>query len=263
MNHSGGSAAPERCRICETVALSAANKSGLCRCCYAQLPPMAKAAGATAVKPMLQSTVAAFVDRFGEAQAARLLEVEPPMLAALIASAFKLTACDATDVGDVRKGQAPALAPLRPETSRLVAPWRRPLRLEAASQGPAEMNRRYRLKGERARRILYVPDPGASDTPVTIGNIYGRTSPRGRPRKLPLRVAAGLWSMGFSNQAIVRIAARVGVVVCARTIRRGIGQVLSPFDGAERIRAAELAAETGLRPLVVATDVDPPGTRMS
>lgn len=238
-----------RCRLCNNP-LRYGNKSGLCRDCYAALPAMAKAARATSATDMLACAARTFIDLFDAERAAQLLDVDDVTLSAILTGDLDLTPAATITPPHQEIAQPRAEAPLSHEASAIIAPWRLALRQEAASLLSSHRQRRRLLIERRGPQRRWVPPLDACLTPGIVGNSYGRANRRGRPRAgLPMRICVGLWSLGFSTRLIERITARCGRPVKFTVIARLLKQAKLPFEGAEAVRAGDLAAELDDRPL--------------
>lgn len=214
---------------------------------------MAKAARVTSASGMLACAARTFIDLFDAERAAQLLEVDDATLTAILTGEIDLTlAAVARPVPPEAEIVAPpgADAPLSREASAIIAPWRLALRQEAASLLSSHRQRRQMLIERRGPQRRWVPPLDACLTPGIVGNSYGRANRRGRPRAgLPMRICVGLWSLGFSTRLIERITARCGRPVKFTVIARLLKQAKLPFEGAEAVRAGDLAAELDDRPL--------------
>lgn len=128
------------------------------------------------------------------------------------------------------------LTPLPPAAARLIAPWRKPLRIELARELPGPRLQRLNRAAARARVLRYVPRLDARDP---------------RPG-IPLRICMGLWGLGCGAKAIARIAERARCATSKSSIGRLFKQAQTPFPGAERVEAGELARALDRRPLPAA-----------
>ncbi|MEZ4437284.1 MAG: hypothetical protein R3F65_33240 [bacterium] len=228
---------------------------------------MAKATGTTVAIRMLAITAAALVEVHGKDLAAVLLDVDRKVLEMMLRRDLVLEADGQPLLSGLSASASDRLIelllrgggcvePLCPLATVLVSPWRHSLLREAAAQPQRMVTRRRHRQEERADMWQWVPPLDAPTSPGAVGNIFGRLTVAGRPRiRLPLRVCAGLWALGFATRAVERISARVGHRVPFRAVARMMAQSAKAFPGAQRVRAGALAAELGIRPLAAAATV--------
>lgn len=272
------------CRVCGKYGLRYRSKTCICVDCLRELPYMVKTNGTTGLPRILQNYANYMIDRFGIEHSARLVEVEIPILHAMAhgkrvfalptrtgpsESAAPQQAEDEpverdvpievqvdphdipADVLAVVMERYKALRPLGPELAGLVGPWRRPLEIELAREGPGPRQQRLNRAALRAGFVCHVPHPGAPMDPSAARNAFGRTERLGRRRRtLPMRVCLGLWSLGFGGPAIARITAETQWPTSKSSVARMLKQARNPFPGSQAVKAAVLAIEVADRPLL-------------
>lgn len=137
------------------------------------------------------------------------------------------------------------LQPLHPTLAKLIAPWRRAMRIEIAKEDPGQRVRRLNRAKARELVVRYVPPPDAPLDPTKRINAYGcdPTASHLPQHKLPMRVAVGLWAKGFGAGGIVKIADRAKRPVSKSVVHRLLERSKFRFMGRAMVKLGDLASD--------------------
>jgi len=236
------------------------NKSGLCSDCHLSLPGLLKAIGASDLDTIVRRVVNAVVDHYGEACAERVLGIDRrsiyvvlgggSIVGEVIAPRIDLDARRLDPyIAQLMMRRYRDLAPLDPDWSSVVQPWRAAMRAEIEGEDVIGRRRRVVAVDERAGVTCYVPPTTSPLDHDVLPNAYGRYAPGSRRGALPMRIAVALWALGFGAVRIARMAREVGVRSSSTAVGRVLKQARRGFDGAEAVRVQDLAAEMRTRPI--------------
>lgn len=142
------------------------------------------------------------------------------------------------------------LEPLHPTLAAVIAPWRRAMRVEIAKETPGDRTRRLNRAKGRGDLVRYVPPPDAPLDPSQPSNALGCDPAASHlpEHKLPMRVALGLWALGFGAGGISKIADRARRPVSKSVVHRMLDRARFKFAGGVPTKLRELTAELNRRP---------------
>jgi len=236
------------------------NKSGLCGDCHLTLPGLLKAIGVADLDTIVHRVVSAVVDHYGESRAQTVLGIERQSIYVVLGGGSIVGEIIAPRIDFDSSRLDPYIAqlmmrryrdlePVDPDWSAAVRPWRAGMRAEIEGEDTVGRRRRVVAVDERAEMTCYVPSITAPLDHDVLPNGYGRYAPGSKRGALPMRIAVALWALGFGAVRIARIARGMEVRSSPSAVGRVLKQARRGFDGAEAVRAEDLAAEMRTRPL--------------
>lgn len=268
-------AAERACMQCGRPGLNPENTTGRCWACYRALPQMAKAARSTDAGDILRCLARKLADRNGLPATARMMGLDAATTLAVLEGRASIVAVNDDAEPERPSSQLTAaglglpadhplagveldpallaevvrrardLQPLPANLAVLLAPWQRAMRIDSAKELPGERTKRRNRAKARAGLTRYVPPVSAPLDPNQPGNALG-CDPRAShlpQHRLPMRVAVGLWALGFGAGAISKIAARARRPVSKSVVHRMLARAERRFDGAVRVRIDDLACD--------------------